>query len=193
MNDKAMVQWTVRLACVVLAGCGGAQTTATPAAGGGQTAFGSTEKVDGALEGKVYHLAEGTDKLPDFSTLQPQPGSVWATRLDVAPRNFQEGFPGVTQRFEWFALRYAGTWTVPTAGKWGFRLLSDDGSRLLIDGKVVVDNDGVHGPDSQEGSTDLTAGAHSVEVQFFQGPATELALQVFATPPGGQEAIWAVR
>ena len=36
-----------------------------------------------------------------------------------------------------------------------FNLGSDDGSRLLVNGKVVVNNDGVHGVVNKSGSENL--------------------------------------
>ncbi len=47
---------------------------------------------------------------------------------------------------------------VATAGAHAFRLTSDDGSRLQIDGTTVVDNDGAHGAVAVEGSATLTTG-----------------------------------
>jgi len=165
-----------------------AKATPTP----GSSSFGSTQKVEGALEGKIFYLPDGAEKLPDFSTLTPV-GTIWTLKFDVAPRDYAEGFPGVTDRTEWFALRYTGTWTVATAGTWKFRLGADDGARWLIDGKPVVDNDGVHAFSEAEGEVALTAGAHQVELQFFQGPAAMLGLQLWATAPNGSEVIWSVR
>ena len=52
----------------------------------------------------------------------------------------------------------------------------DLGSRLWIDDKAVIDNDG----------------RHAIRVWFCQGPATELALQLFVKPAGGEEKIFAM-
>jgi hypothetical protein len=71
-----------------------------------------------------------------------------------------------------------------------YYLPSDDGSRLFIDHKLVVDDDGVHSESSVAGAADLSAGRHMIEVQYFQGPATEVALQLWCTRPGGGEAVF---
>jgi len=55
---------------------------------------------------------------------------------------------------------YAGTFT--------FTLNSDDGSQLWIDSSLVVDNGGVHAPITVSNTVSLTAGAHALEVQFFE-------------------------
>jgi outer membrane protein OmpA-like peptidoglycan-associated protein len=74
---------------------------------------------------------------------------------------------------------------VPAAGTYRFRLTSDDGSRLLIDGRQVIDNDGVHGEVQVEESVELAEGVHSIEVQYFQGPRFDVALVLEMAPPGG--------
>jgi cytochrome c len=50
-----------------------------------------------------------------------------------------------------------------------FRLVSDDGSRLYIDNKLVVDNGGNHGLDPRDGEMVLKAGKHPFRVEYFQG------------------------
>ena len=50
-----------------------------------------------------------------------------------------------------------------------YYLTSDDGSALLlIDGEQVVSNDGDHGAILKTGSVNLSAGAHSIEVRYFE-------------------------
>lgn len=154
----------------------------------GENPFGSTTSDSVSLKGDIYYLPDGTSSLPDFSRLTPV-GSIYTKVLDIPKRSFTSGFPGVTDRFEWFAIRYTGTFNVGTEGNYGFRLVSDDGSRLIIDGKKIIDNDGVHSMQSVSGEAYLARGQHSIEVDYFQGPRDEIALQFFWTPPGGSEEI----
>lgn len=142
------------------------------AQGGG---FGTAGTVPFALQGRVYFIPEGSEQLPDFSRLRPQ-GTISTTVLNIQPQSFTTGFPGVTDRFEWFAIDYQGRIMLPQAGTYTFRLISDDGSRLFIDGELVIDNDGIHGPGNMDGEATLAAGIHEVRVQYFQGPREEVAL-----------------
>ncbi len=71
-------------------------------------------------------------------------------------------------RAEHFALRYFGYLRVPADGIWRFRLASDDGSRLWIGERLVVDNDGLHGLDERSGLIALRQGYHPVRVEYFQ-------------------------
>ncbi len=153
-----------------------------------ENTFGSSKEVLDSLKGDIYYLPEGTSSLPDFSALTPV-GSIYTKVLDIPQRSFTSGFPGITDRFEWFAIRYTGTFNVDLDGDYAFRLISDDGSRLFIDGKKIIDNDGQHPTQSISGNTYLASGQHSIEVDYFQGPREEIALQLFWTPPGGTEGI----
>ncbi len=44
------------------------------------------------------------------------------------------GFPGLTDRFEWFAMDYSGKFWIDRTGLYRFRLVSDDGAMLYVDG-----------------------------------------------------------
>lgn len=154
--------------------------------------FGSKDPGLFNLKGTIYFLPDTTDSLPaDLETMKPE-GVIYTDRLDVPTRDFLEGFPGVTNRFEWFGLLYTGQFQVDKAGAFTFKLVSDDGSRLWIDGKEVIDNDGTHGTDEKEGTVSLARGPHAIKVWYYQGPATELALQLFVRSPGSQEKIFAM-
>ena len=84
----------------------------------------------------------------------------------------------VRQRNDNFGLRFSGTLEIPEAGHWSFALTSDDGSWLEVDGKMVVDNGGVHGSKRITGGVDLEAGAHSIRVSMFEhGGGEELKVQ----------------
>lgn len=84
----------------------------------------------------------------------------------------------VVKRDSGFGLRFRGMIAIPTSGEYGFWLNSDDGSQLWIDGKVVVDNDNTHAPQTKEGKVRLEAGRHAFELLFFQGGGgQELSLE----------------
>lgn len=66
-----------------------------------------------------------------------------------------------------FGLRYTGYLQVPEDGTYRFYLKSDDGSRIYVDGKRVVDNSGVHSPLRKSGQIRLDEGTHSIQVLYF--------------------------
>ncbi|MEU8610907.1 family 16 glycoside hydrolase [Actinoplanes sp. NPDC048791] len=67
-----------------------------------------------------------------------------------------------------FQAEVIGNVTIPAAGLYTFRLTSDDGSRLLIDGATVINHDGLHGVTSMEGGITLTTGYHSLHIDYFE-------------------------
>jgi outer membrane protein OmpA-like peptidoglycan-associated protein len=151
--------------------------------------FGSADRTSVSMEGKIYLLSPGTRKLPDLTTLVSA-GSVYAAKWDIAPRAFTQGFPGITDRFEWFAVDYQGRIDVPRAGTYGFRLGSDDGSILYIDGAVVINRDGLRAYSATPGKAELTQGPHEFRLSYFQGPRYAIGLQLWVTPPGEKEKIF---
>jgi len=70
-------------------------------------------------------------------------------------------------RDEHFALVFDGVVSVPQDAIITFKLSSDDGSRLYIDDKLVVDNDGQHGMETKQGIAPLAAGYHHIRVEYF--------------------------
>jgi cytochrome c len=69
-----------------------------------------------------------------------------------------------------------------------FRLVSDDGSRLLIDNKLVVDNGGYHGMDPKDGEIILKAGKHPFRLEYYQGAGGK-GLSLQWRPYGSKEYV----
>lgn len=177
---------------VVLAAAFAVMAIASVSAQQQKGGFGSKDAGLFNMKGTIYFLPDDTTAMPeDLGKLKPQ-GVIYADRLDVPPRDFSEGFPGVTDRLEWFGILYTGSFQIEKPGEYGWRLLSDDGSRLWIDGEEVINNDGIHPPKDIDGTSTLSRGNHTIKVWYHQGPPTEVALQLFVTPPGGKEKIFAV-
>ncbi len=138
------------------------------------------------LKGAIYFLSAEDGEMPaDIEKQKPQ-GVIYTEKLDIPLRDFSEGFPGVTDRFEWFGLLYTGVFEIGKAGVYKWRIESDDGSRLWIDGTEIIDNDGVHPMQSNEAEQELAKGRHAIKVWYFQGPATEVGLRLFITVPGAE-------
>lgn len=87
---------------------------------------------------------------------------------------------GMSERFIAHAL---ANLSVPSAGNYEFRLTSDDGSRLVIDDAEVIDNDGLHGAESKEGTVALEAGFHDLRVEYFDNTNDNI-LRLEWRPPG---------
>ena len=145
--------------------------------------FGTTVVIPSGLRGEIYYISPATQWLPKFEKLTPL-GAIYTASLNVPPRDFAAGFPGVTDRFEWFAIDYKGRFWIEKPGKYRFALTSDDGSKLYIDERLVIDNDGVHAPLTAKGNVELSGGSHDIRVSYFQGPRYAVALVLEVSRPG---------
>ncbi|PKA98165.1 Fn3 domain-containing protein [Flavobacteriaceae bacterium MAR_2009_75] len=67
------------------------------------------------------------------------------------------------------AVRFTSQIQINEVDTYTFFTRSDDGSKLFIDGKLVVDNDGDHGVKENGGQMKLESGAHKLEVLWFNG------------------------
>jgi hypothetical protein len=138
-----------------------------------------TTEEEGLL-GAVYKLRPNTRRLPSFDALGEPFATFVMPALQVLPRDFKAGFPGLSADgeplVEWFAIRFVGQIDVTRTAEYTFRLTSDDGARLYIDDQLVIDNDGVHPPVAKDGSIQLTEGKHDIVVEYFQGPRYSMAL-----------------
>lgn len=118
-------------------------------------------KVDapGGKGSAQYAYYEGDfGKVPDFTKMKPK-----ATGTS-------QGFDvGVSRRESNYALRFEAVLGIETEGQYTFELTSDDGSLLFIDDKLVVNNDGIHAPQTKGGKAKLTKGVHKVVIGFMQG------------------------
>lgn len=96
--------------------------------------------------------------LPEFSMMSPTTTEI-ALELD----------PEISaRRGERFGLVYRGYIFLPEAGEYEFHLESDDGARLLIDGKTVVDDPLKHPMREVSGRGIFKKGRQSFELQYFQ-------------------------
>lgn len=66
-----------------------------------------------------------------------------------------------------FYVRWSGVLRVPRPGKWKFYTVSDDGSRLRLGSRTVVDNGGTHEMREAAGEVDLEAGDQEIVIEYF--------------------------
>ena len=157
--------------------------------------------------------------MPDFGALTPVHTFIAANLdVPIRDYTEGFPTPEMQTVVENFAVRFRGVLAVDTPGIYTFWLLSDDGSKLYIDDTLVIDNDGIHGITRNKGRKDLSsgvikaqvswhfegqhfvdmgkqgsialaAGTHPFEIQYFQGPKYEIALQWFYQPPDAYRQI----
>lgn len=133
------------------------------------------------LVGRVYVLPANTQQLPSDSYIDRQTPvqTLVVGTVDIPNRYFTQGIPQIPNLIEWFEISFQGQLIVPAAATYYFQLTADDGANLYIDGQLVVNDDGIHPVQSRSGSVALTAGHHTIRLDYYQGPRYYIACQLF--------------
>ena len=140
---------------------------------------------------RMYASRAGLSAMPDVAfckavgTVSDLPFVDFSSLADF--RKYVKATPDANYAGEFFGavnVRRGGTYTFCTA--------SDDGSTLRVDGRLVVDNGGLHGVIERCGDRALAAGPHRVTVDFFQGGGG-VGLRVTWRGPDTGYAPWLLR
>jgi alpha-L-rhamnosidase len=129
--------------------------------------------IDPAHNRVKYDYYEGAwQQLPDFEKLTP-------TR---SGQTFQFELTPFENREHDFAVVFRAFLEILLPGKYTFYTQSNDGSQLFINDRLIVNNDGLHLVEEQQGSVTLSAGKHAIRVTYFQEGGGK-KLQVFFEGP----------
>ena len=134
-----------------------------PAADGGQA---KPEPVSGTVQGLSYSYFEFDpkkpwSKLPDLKNIQPKKkGTVRG--FSVSPR----------ERSDYFAFAYEGYLKIDKSGRYAFYTHTDDGSKLYLNDKLVVNNDRP-GDNLEYAWVDLNSGYNKIRVEYFENAGNE--------------------
>ena len=130
--------------------------------------------------GLTFRYYEGEwPLLPDFTLLKSvKEGRAWDFTL--AP---------LVQREDKYALLFEGFLDIDEPGLYAFITRSDDGSRLWLNGELVVDNDGLHGSKEARGEIELASGRHALRVAFMENGGAEILAILYQKPGGAMESI----
>jgi len=189
MKQKSPIFRVIVIAVIITAVACNNNSSRVSSTNTGNT-FGDSIPVSNGLMGKIFLLPANTLSLPDFDTMKPLSNYIYTNAIDIPPQSWSAGFPGLRDRFEWFGIEYTCLFRTDSTGSYVFRLLSDDGARLFIDGKLIIDNNGLHGPLSKTGNVFLSDSMHKAKIQYFQGPRYQLALQLFWSLENSKEQIF---
>jgi len=151
----------------------------------------------------VFQINRTATRLPNFNNASEakKVTTVCMDKYAVAPRDFESGFPDVPDLFEFFALQTTTTMIFPVDGDYVLQLNSDDGSKLSLDGLLIIDNDGQHqaqgddpadSPNSGriEKTITITKGEHALSLDYFQGPKIRIALELKWKVPGSNRFVY---
>lgn len=118
------------------------------------------------LLAEFFDYTTGLSVIPDLTGRVPEVSRTDAQIAYVSVSTAWSGLP--TAMVDTFASRHSGWLKVDTAGSYTLFISSDDGSRVYLDGALVIDNDGLHGMQERSATLTLAAGYHPLRVEFFE-------------------------
>merc|ERR1711907_256823 len=90
-----------------------------------------------------------------------------------------------------FVGKFTGSLRVHRTGTYNFWTTSDDGSRMYVNGRLVVNNDGLHGMRSRHGRIHLKKGYASIQVYYFERTGGAGLYAYFSGPGIGKRVMGA--
>ena len=120
--------------------------------------FTATPLIDGLVPGLNFLYGEGSyDNIPVLSlTNAKKIGLTSSVNLNETLRNDN------------YAMKFSGFVYVDTPGEYTFKLACNDGARLYLDDKLVIQNDGIHNALVTRSITlELESGYYPIKVEYF--------------------------
>jgi hexosaminidase len=130
-------------------------------------------KVDESKNGMNYKYFQGNWE--DVSTFKDSiplvEGKCYNFNLD-----------NVKKRKQSYGFIFKGFLKVEREGEYTFFTNSNDGSKLFINGSLVVSNDGLHTIKEESGKIKLKKGFHEIEVHYFQAKGLDILDVLYEGP-----------
>ncbi|SDN58626.1 PA14 domain-containing protein [Lutimaribacter pacificus] len=139
---------------------------------------------DNGLRASFFALESRTRSLADIDFDATPDATMVVGALDYGMTNEAFWEKGAINKF---AAQYQGFLNVETAGSYTFYLTSDDGSALYLDGEMIIDNDGAHSATLQTVTLNLDAGAHEIEIRYFDNFREQVLTLEWEGPDSGGE------
>lgn len=137
--------------------------------------FSQINFIDPNINGLNYHYYQAAwTKLPDFNKYKSlSQGSVFQFRLE-----------NINPKADEFGIVYFGSIVIKEEGRYTFYISSNDGSKLFINDKLIVNHDGLHGADEEKhGDIRLEKGVYPIKLDYFQAGGG-MFLKVSYSGPG---------
>jgi hypothetical protein len=89
-----------------------------------------------------------------------------------------------------FCVRWSGQILPRYSDSYTFTTMSDDGIRVFVDGKKLIDDWTDHGPTEDSGTVSLESGKrYDLTIEYFQGGSTACAKLMWSSPKQAQEVV----
>lgn len=115
--------------------------------------------VKSEVKGLKFKYYEGEwNNIPDYTSLLPVFEGIAS----------QAKLSDIKHREDYFSCTYEGFVNIPSSGLHTFYLNSDDGSKLYLNGALLIDHDGDHSSMDKKGEALLQAGKHKIRIEYFE-------------------------
>jgi PA14 domain len=143
------------------------------------------------IPGFVYFVKPGIRKIPNFNKESPS-GMFFTKAINYPVNRGSKEFPGIPKREDWVGIRFYVKFALSDkeAGKYKFRVAGEGAARLIIAKKMIINAEGPSKTINQSGTVTLPAGSHEMFLDYLQTTGPD-GVQLYITPPGGQEKIFA--
>jgi len=84
-----------------------------------------------------------------------------------------------------YSIRWTGRLDLPESGLHRFFLVADDGARLWIDGRLLVDDWTIHSARLETAAIELSRGVHEIRIDYFQATGRAI-FKLTWQPPGAK-------
>ena len=112
-------------------------------------------------------------QLPDFSKLGDP---------DIVGVKNNFDLVDIDETLNHYALLMETTLKVRKEEDYTFKASTDDGSKLYVDGELLYDNDGAHGPITKIATKRLTKGKHNLRLEYFDCDKGQSINFLYMTP-----------
>src|SRR5206468_659555 len=145
-------------ATVIVTDIKGKAITGTSSASFEKVISAAAMNISSPSPGIHYSVYEGEwSSLPDFNSLKPAASGI-SGGIDISSKQGSDNYGFV----------FDGLVKIPADGVYNFYISSDDGSKLFIDEKMLIDNDGLHGMSEKNNEVPLSKGYHKIKILFFE-------------------------
>ena len=123
----------------------------------------------------AYYKGPAEDRFRELHTERVDP------KIQFKEGQFPQGSSNI-------ACRWTGSLKIEQAGRYTFTSASDDGQRVWVDDKLIIDDWNHHGVKAVSGTIELEPGMVPIRVEFFQGSGG-YSITVYWQGPGFERTV----
>lgn len=145
----------------------------------------------------VYNVDSwnSSTRVPEVFNGNTYAGTFMLNNFSVGDSPSANGFPGMPTDIqnivglEGYGLDCYSHLYVKTSGDYKIKFMSDDGAELRFNDTTIISNQGLHAPTTVQATVRLNKGLNKINVVYYQGPNSQIALSLKWSCPNLAEQI----